>query len=44
MNMTETWQPHTLIIEYDPNHDNKKRYLLNMTEIETEIAYETDKP
>ena len=44
MKMTETWQQQTLIIEYDQNHDNDKNYLLNMTKIETDKSYETDKP
>ena len=34
----------TLVIEYDRNHDNDKHYLLNMTEIEINKPYETDKP
>ena len=44
MKMTKTWQQQTLIIEYDQNHDNDKNYLLNMTKIETDKSYETDKP
>ena len=43
MNMSETWHQQTLIIEYDQNHDNDKHYLLNMTKIETNKPYETDK-
>ena len=44
MNMTETWQWRTLSFEFDQIYDNDKHYFLNMTEIETDKPYETDKP